>query len=63
MIYFKYVPYLYLVAASFFLFDAYLRMQDNETPAISLAFAVIGIFMFFFRRRYPRKFDGSNRGK
>lgn len=61
--YLKIVSYLYLVAAACFLVDGFVRLQDGDNPYISFAFGVLAIFMFFFRRRYQKKFSERNREK
>lgn len=51
----KYIPYFYIVFALFFLYDVYLRYTNNENYIISLVFAAVAIFMFFFRRHFNDK--------
>lgn len=58
--YFKYTPYLYLVAALFFLFDGIMRINEGRAPYISFAFVAVALFMFFFRRWSYRKYTGRN---
>lgn len=58
--YFKYTPYLYLIAAIAFLIDGIIRLVDKEDPYISFAFVAIAIFMFFFRRWNYRNINRRN---
>lgn len=61
--YFKYTPYLYLVAALFFLYDAIMRINTGETPYVSFAFVAVAVFMFFFRRWNYRKYTNNRNQK
>ena len=62
MSYFKYVPYIYLVFAGFFIYDAVVKWNDpNSTPVLSLLIAGLGVFMFFFRLRFAKKMEDRNR--
>lgn len=61
MSYLKYTPYFYLVFAIFFIYDAIEKWNDvNETPYLSLFIAALGVFMFFFRRRFAKKIQDRN---
>ena len=58
MNYLKYTPYAYLLAAAFFLYDAFAKYTDNDNSyLISLLFATIAVFVFLFRKRYAKKFE------
>ena len=59
--YFKLIPYLFLIFAALFLIDAIVRLNDGENPVISFVFTAVAIFMFFFRRRYYKKFNDSDK--
>ncbi|OYQ34388.1 hypothetical protein CHU92_12005 [Flavobacterium cyanobacteriorum] len=61
MLYFKYVPYLYLVAGAFFLYDALVRLHEGQPAYISLGFVGLAIFMFFFRKKYAGRFNNNHR--
>ncbi len=62
MSYLKYTPYIYLVFAVFFVYDAVEKWNNpNETPILSLLIAGLGVFMFFFRRRFAKKMQDRNR--
>ena len=58
----KYTPYVYLLLAAFFIYDAIENWNvENSTPMLSLLMAGLGIFMFFFRKRFAKKMqDRSN---
>ena len=51
--------YAYLVFAALFLYDAYAQWADgNGTRALmSLLLAILAIFIFFFRRRFRKRFQ------
>ena len=57
--YFKYVPYLYLVIAGFFVYSGIMGIVENQTAnaVISFGFSAVAVFMFFFRRRFQNKFQ------
>lgn len=58
MSYLKFTPYLYLAAALFFGYDAFDKYRNNEdTYWFGLTLAAVCLFMFFFRRRYAKKFE------
>lgn len=61
--YLKYISYLYLVFAVAFLVDGILKVIDGGTYIISFAFAGVALFMFFFRRKYSKKFSDRANGK
>lgn len=55
--YFKFVPYLFLVFAALFLYDGIMKAIEGRDAVISFLFTGVAIFMFFFRKRYYKKFD------
>jgi len=56
------VEYLYLVMAVFFAYESIMEWNVNPGRAyLFLAFVVISIFMFFFRRNFRKKMEA--RGK
>lgn len=62
MNYLKFTQYAYLIAGLIFAYDAFTKWQINEENYIlSAVFAVVGIFMFFFRRNYAKRFDERNK--
>lgn len=62
MNYLKYTQYIYLVAAVFFAIKAFgIWEQDNDEHFLFLGIAVLAIFMFFFRRKFAKKFEDANK--
>lgn len=63
MNYLRFTQYAYLIAGLVFAVDAFIKYQEEETnkAIISAIFAVIGVFMFFFRRNYANRFDQRNK--
>jgi len=60
--YLKYTQYVYLVFAVYFIFDGVTKINEgNDTPWLSFAIAVMAIFMFFFRRKFAKKFDDNKK--
>jgi hypothetical protein len=56
------LQYSYLVFAILFLFDAYAKWGDDRNRAfISIFFALLAVFMFFFRKKFRKRFQ--DRGK
>ena len=61
MNYLKYTQYVYLVAAVFFVFKATeIWEEDNDQYLLFIGIAVLSIFMFFFRRKFAKKFEDRN---
>jgi len=61
MSYLKYTPYIYLIFTVFFVYDAIEKWNDPKgTPMLSLLIAGLGVFMFFFRRRFAKKMHDRN---
>ncbi|MDG2431502.1 hypothetical protein [Flavobacterium sp.] len=61
MSYLKYTPFLYLIVAIAFLYDAINKWNDPAaTPYLSIAFAAVCVFMFFFRRNFANKLHNRN---
>ena len=55
---YRVVEYLYLVMAVFFAYEAINNWNENPSRAyLFLAFVVISIFMFFFRRNFRKKME------
>lgn len=52
----KFLQYAYLIFAALFLYDAIANKSY-----ISLLFAALAIFMFFFRKKFRKRFE--DRGK
>lgn len=62
MKFFKYFEYAYLIIAAFFLFET-VRIWNTERGRayLFLFFVVIAIFMYFFKRRFRKKYEERNR--
>ncbi|WP_428223446.1 hypothetical protein [Flavobacterium sp.] len=57
----KYTQYAYLIAAGFLFFDAYSKMNSGtDTPYLSLILGMGAVAMFFFRRKFAKKYDPKN---
>ncbi|MFD2516955.1 hypothetical protein [Salinimicrobium flavum] len=53
----KFFEFAYLAAAAFFLYEAINFWDEDRTKAyLFLLFVIIGIFMFFFRRHFRKKY-------
>ena len=52
----RYAYFGYLVIAIAFLIDAIEKM-DTKSPWLSLLFAAVATFMFFFLRKFTKKFE------
>ena len=60
--YLKIVPFIYLAAGLFFIYSGFYRYsKGDEGFWIWFVIAALSIFMFFFRRRFARKFDNPNK--
>ncbi|WP_459211569.1 hypothetical protein [Aquimarina rhabdastrellae] len=54
---FKFFEYAYLVAVVFFLYQAYVEYgQEGGKSVLFLIFAGVALFMFFFKRKFRKKF-------
>ena len=64
MKYLKYTPYIYLLAAIFFIYKALNVWSPNsEDHLLYFGIATLSVFMFFFRRHYSKKFEARNNSK
>lgn len=60
--YLKYTQYIYLAFAIYFIFDGITKLNEgSDTFWLSFAIAVMAIFMFFFRRKFAKKFDDNKK--
>jgi len=60
--YLKYTQYIYLAFAIYFIFDGVTKLNEgSDTFWLSFAIAVMAIFMFFFRRKFAKKFDDNKK--
>lgn len=58
----QFLQYAYLVFAILFLYDAISKWNDDRNGAyISLLFVALAVFMFFFRKKFRKRFE--DRGK
>ncbi len=57
MNYHKYFQFIYLIIAVLFIGDAISKYRNKEVYWTSLLLAGCGIFMFFFKRNFAKKFD------
>lgn len=62
--YFKFFEFAYLIIAIIFIVETFLTWNSDPNKAyIFLAFAVMAIFMYFFRKKYRKKFENQERKK
>jgi hypothetical protein len=61
MNYLKFTQYAYLLAGILFAIDAYVKWNSQQNYTISTIFAAVCLFLFFFRRRFAKKFDDHNK--
>jgi hypothetical protein len=58
----QFFQYIYLFFFVAFLYDAITNWNNDErTPWLSLGLAALALFMFFFRKKYRKRFQ--DRGK
>lgn len=59
---FKFFQYAYLVFALLFLYDSYSNWNaEGYRGYTSLALGALAIFMFFFRKKFNKRFEDNNR--
>ena len=57
----KIFQYAYIVFAVLFLYDAISKWSINRNGSyLMFFFAALAIFMFFFRKRFSKKFEDRN---
>lgn len=61
--YLKFVAYIYLLAGTFFIYEGVVAIQNNENSFLMFLLAGCAIFMFFFRRRFAKKFEERKKQK
>ena len=63
MNYLKYTQYVYLVFGAYFIYDGFNKLNNPTlgTPWLSFMIAGLAVFMFFFRRKFAKKFDDRNK--
>ncbi|WP_274475191.1 hypothetical protein [Mangrovimonas aestuarii] len=58
MRFFKFFQYAYIVFAALFTWDAISNWNDQRNRAyMSLLLAATAVFMFFFRKKFNKRFD------
>ncbi len=62
--YYKFFEYAYLVIAIVFIIETALNWNTEPQKAyIFLAFSALAIFMYFFRKKFRKKFENHNQQK
>ncbi len=60
--YFKFFEFAYLVIAIVFIVETVLNWSENRQKAyIYLAFSALAVFMYFFRKKYRKKYKDQER--
>ena len=60
--YFKFFEIAYLIIAIVFIVETILRWNSDRNKAyIFMAFAVMAVFMYFFRKKYRKKFENHEK--
>jgi hypothetical protein len=60
MTYLKFIQYIYLIFAGFFVYDAFRKHQEGKELndiGLSLIIAAVALGMFFFRRHFHNKYQ------
>jgi uncharacterized membrane protein len=58
----QFFQYAYLIFAALFLWDAITNWSvDRNRSYMSLLFVALAIFMFFFRKRFAKKFQDRDK--
>ena len=61
MKYMKFFQYAYLFFAVLFIYDAISKYIDSGTIAyMSILLAATAVFMYFFRKKFNKKFDNND---
>lgn len=63
--YMKYTQYAYLIAGVILLVDGGMRLNEaaDNNAYLILAMGVVAIGLFFFRRKFAKKFDDKNKNQ
>ena len=57
----QFFQYIYLFFAVIFVYDGFANLgEDGNRAIISFVFAALALFMFFFRKKFRKKFDNRN---
>ncbi len=54
--------YGYLIVAIVFIVETVLNWNSKERAYMFLGFAVLAVFMFFFKRRFRKRIEKRNKG-
>lgn len=60
MTYLKFIQYVYLAFAAFFVFDAFKKYEEGKATndiLLSLVIALVAVGMYFFRRHFHNKYQ------
>ncbi|WP_310593858.1 hypothetical protein [Flavobacterium sp.] len=57
MSYLKFTPYLYLILGIYLIYDGISNWNTDDRPWMSFGLAAFVFFMFFFRRKYAKRFE------
>ena len=64
MNYMKYTQYAYLIAGIILLVDGGIKLNASDSNAyLILAMGVVAIGLFFFRRKFAKKFEDKNKNQ
>ncbi len=63
MNYLKYTQYVYLIFGAYFIYDGFTKVNEQAlgNPWLSFMIAGLAVFMFFFRRKFAKKFEDRNK--
>ena len=62
MNYLKYTQYIYLVFGLMFIYVGITKINSQpDFPTLDFVIAGVAIFMFFFRRKFAKKFEDNNK--
>lgn len=61
MNYLKFTPYLYLIVAIIFAYEAFTKYQQKEDYILHILVVAVCVFLFFFRRNFAKKFEERNK--
>lgn len=60
--YYKFIEYAYLIIAVFLMIETFLNWQSQPQKAyLYLAFALLAIFMYFFKKNFRKRMDNRNK--
>lgn len=64
MNYLKYTQYIYLLAGLFFAYDGFSKLNSGtDLPYLSFILSAAAIGMFFFRRKFAKKFEDQDKNQ